>query len=58
MNTHMSDLLRVRDGRARYLNMARPCQGDAVKKGISLELAVMPTIPLVVAVVMASIPKP
>jgi hypothetical protein len=48
-------LLRVRDGRARCRNMVRLCQGDAMKKDISLELAVMPIVPLVVAVVVASI---
>jgi hypothetical protein len=31
------------------------CQGDAMKKGISLNLAVMTMVPLVVAVIMASI---
>jgi hypothetical protein len=31
------------------------CQGDAMKKGMSLKFAVMTTVPLVVAVVMASI---
>jgi hypothetical protein len=31
------------------------CQGDAMKKGISLKLAVMTTVPLVVAVIVASI---
>jgi hypothetical protein len=31
------------------------CQGDAMKKGISLKVAVMTTVPLVVAVVMTSI---
>jgi hypothetical protein len=31
------------------------CQGDAMKKGISLKLTVMTTVPLVVAVVVASI---
>jgi hypothetical protein len=35
--------------------VARPCQGDAVKKGISFELAVMTTIPLVVAAVVKTI---
>jgi hypothetical protein len=35
--------------------VVRPCQGDAVKKGISLELVVMPTVPLVVAIIVASI---
>jgi hypothetical protein len=35
--------------------MVRPCQGGAVKKGISLELAFMLTVLLMVAVVMASI---
>jgi hypothetical protein len=31
------------------------CQGDAMKKGIPLKLAVMPTVLLVVAIVVASI---
>jgi hypothetical protein len=31
------------------------CQGDAMKKCISLKLAVMTTVPLVVAVIVASI---
>jgi hypothetical protein len=31
------------------------CQGDAMKKGISLELAVMTTIPLVVVAVVTTI---
>jgi hypothetical protein len=31
------------------------CQGDAVKKGMSLKLAVMTTVLLVVAIIMASI---
>jgi hypothetical protein len=31
------------------------CQGDTMKKGISLKLAVMTMIPLVVAIVVASI---
>jgi hypothetical protein len=31
------------------------CQGDAMKKGISIKLAVMTMVPLVVAVIMASI---
>jgi hypothetical protein len=31
------------------------CQGDAVKKDMSLKLAVMTTVPLVVAIIMASI---
>jgi hypothetical protein len=31
------------------------CQGDAMKKGISLKLTVMTMVPLVVAVIMASI---
>jgi hypothetical protein len=35
--------------------MVRLCQGDAMKKDISLELAVIPIVPLVVAVVVASI---
>jgi hypothetical protein len=35
--------------------VVRPCQGDAVKKGISLKLVVMPTVPLVVAIIVASI---
>jgi hypothetical protein len=35
--------------------MVRPCQGDAMKKDISFELAVMTTIPLVGAAVMTSI---
>jgi hypothetical protein len=35
--------------------VARLCQGNAVKKGISFELAVMTTIPLVVAAVVTSI---
>jgi hypothetical protein len=35
--------------------MAMLCQGDAMKKGISLKLAVMTTVPLVVAVIVASI---
>jgi hypothetical protein len=35
--------------------MARPCQGDAVKKGITFELAVMPRVLLVVAIVVVSI---
>jgi hypothetical protein len=55
MNMHMSDLLMVRDVRARCQNMVRPCQGDAMKKDISFELAVMTTIPLVGAAVMTSI---
>jgi hypothetical protein len=55
MNTHMSDILMVRDVRAWCRNVARLCQGNAVKKGISFELAVMTTIPLVVAAVVTSI---
>jgi hypothetical protein len=51
----MSGSLKVREGRARCLNVVRLCQGDIMKKGISLELAVMPTVPLMVTVVMASI---
>jgi hypothetical protein len=35
--------------------MARPCQGDVMKKGISFELAVMTTIPLVVVAVVTTI---
>jgi hypothetical protein len=35
--------------------MTMLCQGDAVKKGISLKLTIMTKIPLVVAVVMVSI---
>jgi hypothetical protein len=35
--------------------VARPCQGDAVKKDISFELAVMTTISLMVVVVVTSI---
>jgi hypothetical protein len=35
--------------------LARPCQGDAVKKGISFDLVVMTMIPLVVAVVVPSV---
>jgi hypothetical protein len=31
------------------------CQGDTLRKGISLKLAVMTMVPLVVAVIMASI---
>jgi hypothetical protein len=31
------------------------CQGDVVKKDMSLKLAVMTTVPLVVAIIMASI---
>jgi hypothetical protein len=31
------------------------CQGDAMKKGISLKLTVMTTVPLMVAIVVASI---
>jgi hypothetical protein len=55
MDTHMSDLLKVRDGPDQCRNVARLCQGDAMKKGISLELAVTPTILLMVAIIVASI---
>jgi hypothetical protein len=51
MNTHLSDLLRVWDGRARCQNVTRSCQSDAMKKGISLKLAVIPRFLLVVAVI-------
>jgi hypothetical protein len=51
MNSHLSDSLRVRDGRARCRNSTRPCQGDTVKKGISLELAVIPRFLLVIVVI-------
>jgi hypothetical protein len=55
MDTHKCDLLMVRDGQARCRYVARPCQGDTMKKGISLDLDIMPMVSLVVAVVVASI---
>jgi hypothetical protein len=43
------------NGQAQCWNVAMLCQGDAMKKGTPLNLAVMTMVPLVVAVVVASI---
>jgi hypothetical protein len=55
MDMNMSDLLMVRDRRARCRKVARPCQCDTVKKDISYMLAVIPTVPLVVVILVANI---